>query len=163
MSSITCTSQANIAIENHRASQEQICGDPHHQADVDAWVKGKVCSCGCGRPATTPHHPDLNVYGTEEYHDLSLCEPYYWHCHKMLHKGFVRCPECSGWMRPGHEMCSKCRGVTKATRRRHNRHPCPKNRGSQKCAFAWAPVCSYSPKRALECNWYAEHMKGAKV
>lgn len=160
MSTITVTNPQEIRKDNRQAHNREREANPERKAAVKAWCEGKTCTCGCGQPANCAHHPTDDLY-EDEWANLDECEPWQSFCHHMHHRGFVRCPECSGWMRPGKEMCSKCRGVTKATRRRHCRHPCPKNRGSQKCAFSWSPVCSYSPQRALECSWYANHQKGA--
>lgn len=159
MSTISVTCPQEIRKDNRQARNREREANPERKAAVKAWCEGKTCTCGCGQPANCAHHPTNDLY-EDEWANLSECEPWQSFCHHMHHNGFVRCAECGGWMRPGKEMCSKCRGVTKATRRRHNRHPCPKNRGSQKCAFVWAPVCSYSATRALECSWYANHQKG---
>ncbi len=153
-----CTSQPNIRIKNRQKKNRKREADPARKAAVKGWCKGQLCTCGCGQPANCAHHPNDTLYG-DEWADLSQCEPWQSFCHHMHHKGFVRCPECGGWMRHGHEMCSKCRKVSRATRRRHNRHPCPKNLGNQRCAFSWSPVCSFSPQRATECDWYASHLK----
>lgn len=141
---------AEIARVNRQARNRLRERNPAVRALVKAWCIGKICSCGCGRPATTAHHPTDDLYESDiRYLNLSQCEPYYHHCHYMRHRGFERCPACNGWMRQGSEKCAKCRGWRHKNKRKIV-HPCAKNLGQQRCAQKG--VCCYSPRKAGECR-----------
>lgn len=157
MSSISVTCPQAIAAINHKARNREREKDPAVKALVRAWCKGKVCSCGCGKPANTAHHPEGKLYETDLiYLDLNNCEPFWYWCHRMMHAGFVRCPECGGWMRRGREKCSKCFGW-KRNRKKPRKHPCLKNSGPQQCRQKC--VCPYPPKKAEGCDHYTARVK----
>ena len=106
-----CISQPNIRIQNRQAKNRKREVDPALVAIKKQWCIGKVCDCGCGRPANTPHHPKGELYENDPaYADPANWEPYYHTCHHNLHKGLVRCPTCTGWMQPGNEKCYRCQG-----------------------------------------------------
>jgi hypothetical protein len=127
------------------------------RAEVVEWCKGKVCSCGCGRLANLAHHPADDLYILDPiYKDLDNCEPYFHRCHYMMHKEFVRCPGCGGWMKKGSEKCSKCRGW-RPRNKRHTRHPCAANTGSQRCSLNG--VCHYSPQKSKNCRKFIERVR----
>jgi len=154
-----CISQPNIRIQNRQTKNRKRERDPARIAAVKEWCVGKLCTCGCGQPANCAHHPSDDLY-EDEWADLSQCEPWQSLCHHKHHKGFVRCPECGGWMKPGREKCSKCEGwVAKRIRQGKSRHPCDHNRGSQRC---WRNgqllVCPYSPRTA-EARCDPEHFQ----
>jgi len=155
--SIPTTCPAEIARIGRQARNRKRERDPKVRAAVQAWCKGKVCSCGCGKPSNTAHHPTDDLYTTDiRYLNLSEWEPYYHHCHFMLHRGFERCPVCKGWMKAGSEKCSKCRGW-----RRRNlrliRHPCLKNVGQQQCTQKI--VCSFSPRKSAGCGAFVARVR----
>lgn len=157
MISISVTCPQRIQIENRQARNRKREKSPAVKAKIAAWVIGKLCSCGCKRPANMAHHPKGELYETDEaYLNLNECEPYYSSCHHNMHKGLVRCPTCTGWMRPGNDKCFKCQGW-----RRQNckkgllRHPCDHNTGQQQCRRdGQLLVCGRSPKKAEGCDYF---------
>ena len=154
ISPIAVTCPAEIARIGRQARNRTRERDPARRKAVRAWCVGKECSCGCGKPANTPHHPSGDLY-KDKWADLSECEPYYHICHHLLHKGYLRCPSCKGWMRPGYEKCWKCRGRPGGKHRiRRHRHPCLKNLGQQRCSEKG--VCPHSPRKAAgRCERFA--------
>ena len=131
--------------------------DPALVALKKEWCVGKVCSCGCGRAANTPHHPRGALYENDlVYADPENWEPYYHTCHHNMHKGLVRCPSCGGWMRSGNEKCAKCRGW-RYKNRKLIRHPCDKNLGQQRCRDG--RICARSPRKAEGCDWFVARKK----
>ena len=127
------------------------------RAEVIEWCKGKVCSCGCGRPANMAHHPTDDIYRSDLlYHNLDQCEPYYHRCHYNMHHGNVRCPSCGGWMKAGAEKCAKCRGWRHKNKRK-TRHPCAANTGNQRCSLNG--ICAWSPKKAIGCRKFIERVR----
>jgi hypothetical protein len=157
MSTLSTVCPQEIATIYRRATNRR--REREIRAEVIEWCVGKVCSCGCGRPANMAHHPTDDMYVTElRYHNLNQCEPYYHRCHYMMHKRFVRCPGCGGWMKEGSEKCSKCRGW-RPRNKRNTRHPCGANTGSQRCSLNG--VCHYAPKKAPDCRKFIARVKPA--
>jgi hypothetical protein len=151
---VTCPQAISTA--NRKARNRKREKKPAVRALVKAWCIGKVCSCGCGRPANTAHHPGELYESDLRYLNLNECEPYYHTCHHLHHRGYIRCPSCGGWMRQGNEKCAKCQGWRryKDLHRSsgHTRHPCNKNLGQQKCRDG--RVCGRSPVKAEGCDWF---------
>ena len=160
MIAIRTTCPQEIQIHNRKAKNRGRERSIIMRAEVRAWVAGKKCSCGCGRDATTAHHPRGDLYKSEElYMDKSQWEPYYHACHSHLHKGYVRCPECHRWMRPGFDTCYTCRGRPGDKRkkaiyqyRNRSKHPCSHRYKLQVCAMnGRTRLCSYGYLRAEQC------------
>jgi len=83
---------------------------PKQKKERKVWCIGKVCVCGCGRPANTPHHPSGDLYETDEkYFNLDGCVPYYHICHNRMHKGYVPCEKCGTLIKPCYTVCFNCR------------------------------------------------------
>lgn len=169
ISPITTTScpQA-IAAANRKTRNRKREQDPAVRALVKAWCVGKVCSCGCGRPANMAHHPTDDLYASDiRYLNLDECEPFFHTCHHNMHHGLIRCPGCGGWMRQGSEKCAKCRGTVRTQKDRNGRiykstykrrHPCLKNLGQQRCREKI--VCPYSPRKAPDgCRAFVARKK----
>lgn len=144
---VTCPQAIRTA--NRKARNRKREKKPEVRALVKAWCIGKVCSCGCGRPANTAHHPRGELYESDlRYLNLNECEPYYHTCHHLHHRGLVRCPSCGGWMRQGNEKCAKCQGCRMAWG--SNMRVCPNCGGplhqvSQGFRFIGALEKGYSP------------------
>ena len=147
-----CTNPQRIRIDNRQADNRQRESNPDRKAAVKAWCIGKLCTCGCGKPANCAHHPTDDLYG-DEWGNLDECEPYTGRCHHMKHKGYDRCPECGGWMKRGSEKCAKCRGWrARNLKKGVVRHPCEDNEGRQVCRTRL--VCPYSPQKAENCDYF---------
>jgi hypothetical protein len=157
MRSITTTCPQEIRKDNRQAHNREREQTPERKAAVKVWCIGKTCTCGCGRPANCAHHPTDDLY-QDEWANLDECDPWQSFCHHMHHKGFVRCPKCGGWMRPGKEACSKCRGST--IRKPSIKHPCDRRKPDQKCARKPGMVCEYSAAKAkTNCSYFKERKK----
>lgn len=148
-----CQSPDNIRIQNRQAKNRKRERDPKRRAEVKKWCEGKLCTCGCGQPANTPHHPGDNCYADEIWADLRECEPWRHTCHRRYHKGWVRCPQCGGWMKPGFEVCYKCSGGGKTHTRKkipfRIDHPCQDHRRTGRCGTDNGfGQCQYSAKDA---------------
>jgi hypothetical protein len=62
----------------------------------------------CGRPATVPHHPTRQDYGTDAYiENISDCEPVCRACHLGIEKGYHLCDKCKQHFTK-FEACSYC-------------------------------------------------------
>lgn len=145
LSPLDCTSPPNIRIANRQEINRKRERDPALIKIKKAWCKGKKCSCGCGRDANTAHHPRGELYESDPvYYDSSQWEPYYSGCHQNLHRGYVKCPSCGGWMKPGKEMCWKCRG--KPSGKHRLRYPCKFRLQLQRCSKRI--ICPYGYKSA---------------
>ena len=148
----SCTCQPRIQIENRQARNRKRERNPARRAQVKAWCAGKLCSCGCGQSANTPHHPSDSLY-EDEWANLDECEPWKAWCHHLHHKGLERCPVCHGWMKRGREKCWKCEPHrVHNLRTGHTRHPCGKNEGQQRCKDG--RVCARSPAKAEGCDYF---------
>ena len=162
-----CISQPNIRINNRQYDNRKRERTPARRAEVKAWCSGKLCTCGCGRPANTPHHPHDGLYQDEYWADLRECEPWYHQCHHNYHHGLVRCPECGGWMKQGREKCAKCSGWTRTAKKpRHAWHSCGWNRGNQQCSNSARRdrICPYNSRDApnrCDADHFAARKKGA--
>lgn len=150
---VTCP-QAIRALNRKTRNRKR---ERENRAAVIAWCQGKVCSCGCGRPANTAHHVADTLYADDEaYKDLDNCEPYYHTCHRMHHKGLERCPLCGGWMLRRSESCYRCRGVARTRSSRPHRFPCLWHRRGQRCLspLRYSGICDRSPKTAEGCDHF---------
>lgn len=155
-----CTSQPNIRIANRQAKNRKREQTPERKAAVKAWCVGKTCTCGCGQPANCAHHPSDDLY-EDEWADLSQCEPWNSRCHHLHHKGFVRCPECGGWMRAGREKCAKCAGWT-GKKEHFNRHSCDRHGAGQICSRS-SYRCPYARTKAEKmCDIFEAKKKAMK-
>ena len=150
--SISVTNPQRIRIDIRQTKNRAREATPARKAEVAAWCVGKKCSCGCGRDATTPHHPSDTLYADEIWADLRESEPWYYKCHSMYHRGFERCPRCGGWMHHGKEYCYKHDSWKRCKPR--GRHPCRFHSGPQKCRKKIA--CPYPPRKAEECNMFEQ-------
>ena len=160
VSPITTVCPDTIRIANRQSRNRRREKSAKVKRAIREWCKGKMCTCGsdfntkpCGRPATTAHHPKGYFYETEEaYLNLSECSAYHHMCHQNAHKGLVRCPTCTGWMKPGkYESCWICRGRPSGKRDPNTkppRHPCAKRLRLQICADK--KICPYSWQKAEE-------------
>lgn len=162
MSSITCTSQANIAIANHQVITGQYWKDPVYQAITAKRIEGEMCHyCGT-RPASLAHHNNPESYRSkEEYYRPENMTPCCGPCHHNYRRGLIICPVCNQhYMRPTSEKCSYCRdnrtsakGVP--SRGRRLRHPCGNNYGRQTCHRDGRTfVCPRSYRDAAGCDHY---------
>ena len=157
LSPLACTSPDNIRIANRHSRNRRRERDPALVKTKKAWCKGKVCACGCNRPANTAHHPRGELYESDPaYYDPTQWEPYYHNCHRMMHKGFEKCPKCGRWMKPGFEMCWTCRGKPYyGTYRKPSRHPCAKRLRLQVCSDK--RICPYSWQKAeRQCEHFVK-------
>lgn len=101
------TNPGAIRAQNRQTRNRKREVSPERKAAVKAWCVGKLCSCGCGKPANCAHHPSDDLY-QDEWANLDECEPYNSRCHHLHHKGLERCPSCGGWMKAGAETCFNC-------------------------------------------------------
>ncbi|MCU0651139.1 MAG: hypothetical protein MUC52_02785 [Candidatus Omnitrophica bacterium] len=86
MNTISVTCPAEIARINRQARNRKREKNPVLVAIKRKWCEGKTCSCGCGRPANTPHHPRGELYENDAaYIDPDNWEPYYHICHHRYH------------------------------------------------------------------------------
>jgi len=147
LKSIAVTNPHQIAIDNRQTNNRQ--REKENRAAVIRWCIGKVCTCGCGKPANVAHHVSDELYKDETaYLDLANCDPYRAWCHRMHHKGFVRCPVCHGWMREGRDKCAKCSGWKKHKFIKSH-HPCKSHLKSGRCSKSRiGSQCLYSPNKA---------------
>jgi hypothetical protein len=152
MNTISVTCPAEIARINRQARNRKREKNQVLVAIKRKWCEGKTCSCGCGRPANTPHHPRGELYENDAaYIDPDNWEPYYHICHHRYHTGWQHCPTCGKWMRPGSEQCWICAGKPRGKRRRPPRHPCTHWFSQQTCRTERGiKVCPYSAKKAQE-------------
>ena len=167
ISPLATTCPQEIARVQRQARNRKRERDPELMAMKKKWCEGKVCDCGCGRPADTPHHPFGALYENDSaYADPTNWEPYYHTCHHCMHHGFERCPGCGGWMRPGHEKCAICRGTVTIKQKRNggkyrctrkDHHPCRFHQIAQRCTVRH--ICCYSPKRCRECERFQERKR----
>lgn len=153
---VTCPEA--IRAQNRKANNRKRERDPERRAIVKAWCVGKTCTCGCGKPANTPHHVSDDLYKDEgAWKDLANCEPYYHICHGLHHKGFERCPVCKGWMRRGSESCYRCRGASYwISPRKKDQFPCNWHRKGQRCLspIRYSGICDRSPVTAGGCDYF---------
>ena len=165
-SSLAVTSPDNRRIANRQARNRKRWRGPKWKAAVAAWIPGKKCECDppCGRDAEVPHHPLGKLYETDElYLDFTNCIPMSGHCHRNLHRGYVRCTKCNGWMQPGRDSCSRCNGNWREgnVKYRRVRHSCQHNIGTQLCArkhsdgLLHRSICPHSSRKAeADCEHY---------
>ncbi|MDP3563539.1 MAG: hypothetical protein Q8R70_03520 [Methanoregula sp.] len=170
MISITCTSQANISIENHKIGTASIWANPEYQAIAAKRIEGETCYYCEIRPATLAHHDDPNSYKSrEEYFKPENMTPCCGVCHEQYRKGLVICPVCrQHYMKRTSEKCGHCRGDIRISRdgkiRYHKptakRHPCTHRMGQQRCQRdGKLYVCAHAKRTASTCDHYQERVK----
>ena len=148
-----CTCPQRIRADIRQTKNRKRERTPARRAEVQKWCEGKTCTCGCGKPANTPHHPNDGRYDDEYWADLRECEPWYHICHRNHHKGWIRCPECGGWMRPGFDRCYLCsnHGKTKTRKPKVPAHPCRSHLMTGRCRKS--PIsqqCTFAARNALK-------------
>ena len=89
-----CTNPQRRRIEKHREQNEEIWCSEEWKEVRDPFIKEHPYCRYCGDPADVPHHPDLSIYGTAEYFDLSDSIPACHICHKGIHRGYFPCQKC---------------------------------------------------------------------
>jgi len=165
MSSITVTSQANIAIENHKITTGQYWEDPVYQAIAAKRIEGETCHYCEVRPATLAHHDNSRSYHSKaEYYDPKNMTPACGVCHEQYRKGLVICPVCrKHYMKRTSEKCGHCRGDIpimhngrlKWRKPRLNEFPCGHRISRQRCQRdGHLYVCGRSAKDAEGCDYY---------
>ncbi len=89
-----CTCPQRRRIEKHDEQNEEIWNSEEWKRRKEQFLRENPACCSCGGISQVPHHPDLEVYGKPEYLDLSNTRPYCNRCHRGLHRGLFRCPDC---------------------------------------------------------------------
>ena len=94
MNDYECTNPQRRRIEAHQEANAEVWEEEKWREVRDQFIsKHPICRY-CGDPADVPHHPDLSVYGKEEYFDLTDSIPTCHICHKGIHKNKFACPKC---------------------------------------------------------------------
>lgn len=165
MSSITCTSPQNIAIENHKRTTGKYWQDPAYRATSHQYLRdNKICEyCGC--PSSVVHHDNANSYRSqEEYYNPDNFTAACARCHHEYRQGKVICPVCKQHyiVKDGpHDRCRWCRGIAQPgapyVRKYRPKHPCGNRVGQQRCQRDGRLfVCGWSTRKCRDCDHFRE-------
>ena len=89
---VTCPQRRRI--EHHDEQNQEIWASEEWKEAETLFLQENPTCCVCGGRSEVHHHPDLEVYGTPEYLNLSGTLPYCNICHDGEHKGKFKCPVC---------------------------------------------------------------------
>lgn len=166
MRSITVTCPAEIARQNHQRKNRKTWRSSKWRAAKAEFLKKNPICAFCGKPAQTPHHIDMSVYGTPAYEDLTGCIPLCHRCHSQHHDGKVLCKICKDhYHAPEFDCCIHCadpedieygkfrkESLKRRKRKQPIHHPCLHREKYQACQNGG--TCNYSWKRARECGGF---------
>ena len=109
-----------IRAANRHARNETIWGSPEWKAASKTYLAHHPICEYCGAPSEIAHHDeDWMYFQRDVYLDLERwATPACRSCHTMLRRGYMRCPECGGWMWPGRQRCSRCESDETRTARK---------------------------------------------
>jgi len=105
-STVRCPQE--IRAENHKRTQSSVYKSKAWKAAKEKFLKAFPTCCYCGEPATVPHHPTRQDYGSQAYLDeIMACEPVCRGCHLGIESGKHMCAGCGKhWTK--YDLCQQC-------------------------------------------------------
>lgn len=97
-----------IRTANHKRTQSRVYKSKAWKEAKEKFLKAFPVCCYCGAPATIPHHPTRQDYGSQAYLDeIMACEPVCRGCHLGIESGKHLCQGCGKhWTK--YDLCKYC-------------------------------------------------------